>query len=365
MMSELTSWDDYPVHQSPELIAHSAISDRNFYDRYYFNLYPDSHDLFAIFGYGQYPNLGTTDAFIDVRYGDSQHIVRSSKPLEDRADLSVGPFRLEIIEPLKKLRFIVEPTDHSVAMDVTWEGNMQAILEPRQTLRLKGKLVFDTNRLAQTGRWSGTLSINGEDIAIEGGGTRDRSWGIRPVGEAEPAGIREGLLVLPGMWNYYPMLFENHSIFYICHEDDDGVRHLTQGERVWHDPDREIEDLGPAVWSHDMEPGTRVGRSSVLSFPKSGVEITCTSILPNFVSLGTGYGIDADWRHGMYQGPDAVTQGLVLNVDEIKGLAQYGIVDHLAEFRYADNVGYGLLEQGFFGPFRKLGMMDGLSGASS
>jgi hypothetical protein len=56
-------------------------------------------------------------------------------------------------------------------------------------------------------------------------------------------------------------------------------------------------------------------------------------------------------------------------VEEIKGIAQYGIVDHLATFRYRDpadgddRVGYGLLEQGFFGPFRHYGMTDGLMGA--
>src|ERR1700726_834996 len=29
----LSSWDDYPVHQAAEFIAHPATSDRNFYDR--------------------------------------------------------------------------------------------------------------------------------------------------------------------------------------------------------------------------------------------------------------------------------------------------------------------------------------------
>jgi len=72
---------------------HPATSDRNFYDRYYFNLHPSSGEFSAIFGFGEYPNLGVKDAFIDVRRGDWQHIVRSSGPLVDRADTSVGPFR--------------------------------------------------------------------------------------------------------------------------------------------------------------------------------------------------------------------------------------------------------------------------------
>ena len=103
----LSSCDDYPVHQAAEFIAHPATSDRNFYDRYYFNMHPSSGDWFAIFGYGQYPNLGVVDAFIDVRHDDSQHIVRASAPLVDRGDLSVGPFRIEVLEPLRRLRVVV------------------------------------------------------------------------------------------------------------------------------------------------------------------------------------------------------------------------------------------------------------------
>src|SRR6185503_11260642 len=35
----LSSMDDYPIHQTAAPIAHVASSDRNFYDRYYFNLH--------------------------------------------------------------------------------------------------------------------------------------------------------------------------------------------------------------------------------------------------------------------------------------------------------------------------------------
>ena len=362
----LSQWDDYPVHQAPELIRHPATSDRNFYDRYYFNMHPCSADWFAIFGFGQYPNLGVVDAFVDVRKGDGQHIVRASQPLGDRRDTSVGPFRVEVIEPLRRLRFVVEPTEHPVAMDVTWEGHTPAVAEPRQVLRGREKVIFDTQRLAQTGTWSGTLVVGGEELAVTPGrcwGNRDRSWGIRPVGEPETGGIRENDLVLSGMWNYFPMQFEDHALLYICHQQDDGARPLVQAERVWADPARGVDDLGPSEHEHRIEPGTRVIRSSRIRLPEAGIEIECVSMLPNYVSVGTGYGIDADWRHGMYHGPETVVQGMVLDVDEIKGIAQYGIVDHLATFSYDDHVGYGLLEQGFFGPFRRYGMTDGLMGA--
>ena len=138
----LTSWDDYPVHQSADFIAHTASSDRNFYDRYYFMMHPSSDEMAVIFGLGQYPNLGVTDAFVAVRKGDGHHVVRASKPLVDRMDTSVGPIRVEIIEPLRRLRVVVEPTEHAVSMDVTWTGSVPAIAEPNQFIRSKGKIVF-------------------------------------------------------------------------------------------------------------------------------------------------------------------------------------------------------------------------------
>jgi hypothetical protein len=362
----LSSFDDYPVHQASEFIAHPATSDRNFYDRYYFNLHPRSDGYSAIFGFGQYPNLGVVDAFVDVRMGPRQYIVRASAPLVDRGQLSVGPFTVEVLEPLKRLRFTVAETEHPVAMDVAWEGSVPAIAEPRQYLRAEGRVVFDTQRLVQTGTWSGRLRVADTELAVTPDrcwGCRDRSWGVRPVGEPEADGIRKGKPVLAGMWNYFPMQFDDHSIIVMCHEQDDGVRPLTHAERVWGDPDRPHDDLGPMVHEHRFEPGTRILAGSVLRFPETGVEITAEPLLANFLSVGTGYGLDRDWRHGMYQGPDPVVQGLVLEVPDIQGVAQYAVVDQVARYSYDGRVGYGLYEHMFVGPFRRYGMTDRVMGA--
>jgi hypothetical protein len=130
---------------------------------------------------------------------------------------------------------------------------------------------------------------------------------------------------------------------------------------VWRDG--RIEDLGHADHVHDFASGTRLLTRSVLTFDEADLQIVCTPILTNFLSVGTGYGMDADWRHGMYQGPDTVVHGLVLKVDDINGRAQYGVVDQSARFEYDDQVGYGLYEHGFFGPFEKYGLRDAVMGA--
>ncbi len=361
---QISAGDDFPIHQASEFVRHAATSDRNFYDRYYFNLHASSADYFAIFGLGQYPNLGVTDAFLAVTRNGRQRIMRASRPLGDRMDISVGPLRIEVIEPLHKLRVVVEPNEAEVAMDVTWTGSHPPFEEPRQYLRVKGAVVFDTQRFAQLGRWEGTLSVAGETLAVTPdvcGGSRDRSWGVRPVGEKQPDGIREGLSVMAGMWNYFPIDFGDHSIVYMCHEEPSGNRPLQEAVRIWADPQRELEWLGEPQWEHDMEPGTRLLRSSRITLPdapEGPITIEGRPLLTNYVSLGTGYGMDADWRHGMYQGDSEVVQALDWDVEEIEGLAQYGVVDSVGEFAYGDNTGHGLYEHGFFGPFPKMGLFD-------
>jgi hypothetical protein len=83
--------------------------------------------------------------------------------------------------------------------------------------------------------------------------------------------------------------------------------------------------------------------------------VKCTPILPCMVSIGTGYGLDADWRHGMYQGK-LVVQGLEKKHDEVAPLGQYGVVDQVGRFEYEGRVGYGLYEHGFFGAFPQCGL---------
>jgi len=77
----LSPLDDYPVHQIPEVMRHVGTSDRNFYDRYYFNAFPLAGDTMLIVGLGQYPNLGVTDAFALLRRGLAHRVVRASREL--------------------------------------------------------------------------------------------------------------------------------------------------------------------------------------------------------------------------------------------------------------------------------------------
>src|SRR5437763_3907077 len=355
--------DDYPIHQIAAPIRHVGSSDRNFYDRYYFNLHGSTDELFMVMGMGQYPNLATQDAFACVCKDGKQRVLRASRELGDRTESTVGPFRVEVLEPLRRVRVIAETSEHPLAFDLTWTGAIPAFEEPQHFIRSHGRVLFDTARFAQTGYWEGTLELAGETVKVTPDrwkGTRDRSWGIRPVGETEPPGIREGVPVLAGMWNYAPMQFDDYSILYIVQEDPAGGRALEEAVRIWNDPGRGHEWLGRPEYEHTLESGTRMIRKpSTLSFPNApggGFDIRVIPLRHAYIAVGTGYGMEADWRHGMYQGPLAV-QYREFDESALEAWGWYGVVDHVARFETSSgDVGYGLHEHGFFGPFPKYGL---------
>jgi hypothetical protein len=361
----ISSFDDFPVHQTSEYVRFPATSDRNFYDRYYFNCHDRDGTIFAIFGIGQYPNLGTTDAFACVTDGVQHRVVRASRPLVDRMQIGVGPIDVEVLDPLRRLHVTCDGPEHGLTLDLTWDAAIPAFEEPRQYLRSMGKVVFDTQRFAQLGRWTGTITLGDETFEVtpdRWSGSRDRSWGVRPVGEPESDGIRQGVHVMGGMWNYFPTLFDDHAIVYMLHETNEGERRLEEAVRVWSDPTRGIDHLGRPEHSHRLHPGTRVLAGSTISLPAAGIELQCSPLLANYLCIGTGYGLDADWRHGMYHGPELVVHGRQWAVEEIKGLGQYGVVDQVGRMTYTDDrgthTGVGLYEHGFFGAYERYGLTD-------
>jgi hypothetical protein len=67
----------------------------------------------------------------------------------------VGPFGVEVLEGLKRLRVVLGPNDHGLAFDLTWEGSIPPQVEPQHFIRSQERVVFDSKRMAQTGRGPG------------------------------------------------------------------------------------------------------------------------------------------------------------------------------------------------------------------
>jgi hypothetical protein len=352
----LSPLDDYPVHQTSEPMRHLATSDRNFYDRYYFNCQAGTGELMLIIGLGQYPNLGVTDAFAVARHDDTHRVVRASRELgPDRMNTTIGPFQVQVIEGLQRLRVILEPNPHDLEFDLTWEGAIPAHLEPRHFARMQERVIFDSVRMAQTGYWTGHIRSGSREFAVSPDrwrGSRDRSWGVRPVGESEPPGI-QARNPAQFYWMYAPMQFEAFSILAILQEDGAGNRLLEQAVRVWPaDTGRPAQNLGRPEYRPRYVPGSREVATATISFTPSGgeaLEVAVRPVLPVSLMVGTGYGLEPDWKHGMYQGSELVVQGVCYDLANPQDKQRmWGMVDSVATFELTEGssraAGSGLFE---------------------
>jgi hypothetical protein len=355
----LSPLDDYPIHQVAQPIRRVGTSDRNFYDRYYFNCMPvaGQDGPFLIIGLGQYPNLGVTDAFAVVVHEGIHRVVRASRALGlDRMDTTVGPFSVAVLRGLEELRVRLDDTvtdtgaDTTLGFDLTWRGAERPIEEPRHTDRdAVGRVYLDACRMAQTGGWTGSIRIGDrtwEVTADAWWGSRDRSWGIRPSGESEPAGITAHLPGAGFKWLYVPVRFDDQSVFVICQSRNDGSRVLEEAVRVWRTADGEgVEYLGRPEYELSWDEDNRFVERATVSAGK--LELKVQPQVQIHLGVGTGYGFDAEWRHGKFMG-DLVVQERQWDLGTEEGrAAMWGIVDSSAQITLNGQVGHGLFEYMF------------------
>ncbi|HKT01865.1 MAG TPA: hypothetical protein VJT31_20250 [Rugosimonospora sp.] len=354
--------DEYPIHQTPLSLAYVGTTDRNFYDRCYFNAHPRGDELFLVTGLGVYPNLGVIDAYATVRKGGRQFAVRFSGALGDeRLDQRVGPYRIEVQEPLRRVRLVCDGDEFGLGFDLTWTGSFPAVQEPAHQIRFGARTILDTSRFAQVGTWDGVLRVDGAEHPVTGWvGTRDRSWGIRPVGEPDPAG-RPATEPMQGFWwTYVPLRFEDFAVVIIAQENPDGFRTLNDAVRVW--PDGRVEQLGWPRFDIGYRSGTRyperatIHLTTVDGTPLAiGVE-TLTSVALN---VGCGYGGDPDWAHGQWKG-EHFAEGATYDLADpaVAGRLPFGVIDHVARATCDGAEGWGLFEHASFGRHAPTGFAD-------
>jgi len=360
--------DEYPIHQAPLSMDRVASTDRNFYDRCYLNAHNRSDELFLVSGLGVYPNLGVIDAYATVRKGDRQWAVHYSDALgDDRLQQQVGPYRIEVLEPLRRLHVTCDGDEQGIGFDLTWTGAFPAVQEHQHVLRMGTRTILDTARFAQVGRWTGSLRFGGEMHEVDDWvGTRDRSWGIRPVGEPDPSGRPPDDPLAGFWWLYVPLQFDDFAIVVIAQEDPDGFRTLNDAVRVW--PDGRIEQLGWPVVEIGYRSGTRYPESARLTCTThdgTPVVIDVQPLTSVALNVGAGYGGDPDWGHGRWYGPGfAEGKEYDLTDPAVAGRIPFAVVDYVACATCNGAEGWGLFEHATFGRHDPSGFADWGSVAS-
>ena len=218
----LTPFDDYPIHQTPLPVAHPASGDPNHYDRFWFNGYTE--DFYFAAGMAVYPNRGIIDgAFAVVHDGVQRSVFASGRIPQDRSQTRIGPLTIDVVEPLRVTRVRADAADLGIDADVTFTARTVALEEPRQTITAGTKSVMDSTRLTQWGTWSGRIVAGGAEIPIDRVyGTKDRSWGVRPVGEPTPSAPETTLPQIFFLWA--PINWSDCCTHFLCFERANGDR---------------------------------------------------------------------------------------------------------------------------------------------
>lgn len=359
----LTRADDFPIHQTPEPIAFAG-DNRNFYDRYFFNGYARDADVFFALAHGTYPNVGIADAALAVIRNGVQTNVRASRTLDyERMDLRVGPLSVEVLEPLVRLRIQCDDAGAGVRADLTFSARARPLKEPRFTHRVGALTIMDYTRMTQNGHWEGTLEIDGERLDVTPDrylGTRDRSWGLRPVGSPDPQPNPHS----PGpqfYWVWSPMNFDDGILLYHDNADASGASWNTHA--LWMPLDGEPETLECLAYDVDFIPGSRHARTATLRFRDSAGRELTARVTPrfHFYMKGVGYG-HPDMRHGSHHGELRVDHDRYVLADldptDFTNLHIQGISDVVLTGPEGERRGMASLEQLILGPYAPKGFTE-------
>jgi hypothetical protein len=232
----ITDFDDYLIHQSATPISQPSVTDRNFYDRYWFNGYTNTGDLYFGVGFGRYPHRFVQDGHLSIVVDGIQHSFHASgRAPEDPRDAFIGPMKIEIVDPMRVSRVVVEPNDTGIECDLRFRGNTPPHQEPKNVMFDGTRLIMDTLRFTQFGRWEGHISIRERRIDVTPDtmyGTRDKSWGVRPIGEFEE-GAPSKLSTNPGVYFVWmPLQFNGFCTHYFTREEPDGYPTELSATRI-------------------------------------------------------------------------------------------------------------------------------------
>lgn len=197
-------------------------------------------------------------------------------------------------------------------------------------------------------------------------GTRDRSWGVRPVGSPDPQ--PHAPPVLPQFyWLWAPLHFDDAVFLYDVNQDANGD--------TWHESaffgalgDAEPESMARASSRLVFKPGTRHAASARLALERRDggeVEIAFEPQYQFYMS-GLGY-FHPQWPHGGYTGEDRTGYDVydLAAIDERELLYQHVQAFCRVRTREAGRSrdGIGVLEQLILGPHEPSGFREMLDGS--
>jgi hypothetical protein len=322
-------------------------------------------------GLGKYPNRGVMDGFGGVSRGRGQWTVRASRELESAPEaMSVGPVHYEIVDPLKQVRFWLEPNDvQPISFDLVLSGVTPPFFEDRNLTRNRrtGRIEVDVIRYHQCGWVSGTITLDGKTQEVrpdEWFGVRDHSWGVRQAIGTPPPDVIPGIKAPPpdyrGGFKWSPLFFRRPDGSYY-----ETAIHVAEGIGLSSAYLNEADGSQAAVRSVETDirydTRTRFVRGGALrltmeSGEKRVIEVEALGE-SGFFLKPTGYGSWKGHKHGVWRGPLELDGEYIADCWDDENLRLLGqLRDTPVRAREGDAQGYGIMESMIFGEWPELGL---------
>jgi hypothetical protein len=371
----ITPFDDYPIHQTPLPVAHAASGDPNHYDRYWFNGYDIDGEWYLGVAMGVYTNRGVIDAaFSLLRDGTQRSVFASGRAPLDRTQTRIGAISLEVLEPLRETRVRVDAGHLGITADLLWRPRTIALEEPRQIIigRESLKPTLDNTRFTQWGTWEGTVEVDGVALEVSPSrcrGTKDRSWGIRPVGDQATAAPSADSLGIFFLWS--PVHWEDRCTHTMLFERPDGTRHMSsavavpvlgEGDPVYGTSEGVVH-AHPPDYNLRWRKGTRrmEEASFTIAYPDGRSEELTYEPLLDFQMKGIGY-THPEWGHGRWHGElregTETWRTSELNLADLTNFH----CQQVCRVHSGGKTGIGVLEQLAIGPHSPTGLNDFIGG---
>lgn len=373
----LTALDELLNHQIVDTHATVSTSEASWTEKIWSAIVRKDGSLAIDFGLGRYHNRGVLDGWAAVSRGSEQWTVRANRELRDDPTITeAGPIRYEILEPLRKVRYVLEKNDaQPIAYDVTFTAEMPPFFEDRHKQREKDgfRVGSDVIRYHQIGVPSGWVEIEGERIEIipeEWTEYRDHSWGTRLDVGAHNADIKpssafgdvkfgEGEFVL--VWSPF-MLVKPNGDKYAYH-----FYFMSKQGRIFYSsgylnhPDGTQEKVARVRPELNYDDATRrlLGGKVHFDMLQGGTHSVDVEVMgTSGVHLGPGLYLGFDGRkHGSWHGPLTIEGEKfdnTLDRETLKRIRQ--LRDCPIRVTEGDAVGYGIMETIIHGAHPDLGL---------
>ena len=370
----LSKFDDYPIHQTSQPIAQPATGDRNAYDRYWFNGYQDDGEFYFGIGAALYPNLGILDCGLSIVRDGEQHTFHASRRApQEPTDLQIGPFAIDVLEPMRRIRVTIDENDTGIAADLTFTARTACVRggapdpharpAPRHG-RHPLRAVRQVGGRDPLRRHDGPASTRRASTAPRtAAGACEASASPTPASRPPPPGSTQAFFL------WAPLHWDDRCTHFGVFEDAHANRWHTDGAVLpvysspadipgAEDPDDRAARRRRARASTTSRaravPGTRASRCVHADGRREDIDL---EPLICFRMKGIGY-MHPEWGHGMWKGELAYA-GESWKVDDLDPMAfENQHLQQVVRATCGDQVGIGVLEQIAFGPHARYGFKE-------